>query len=414
MTAVHTIPSGWKRLSLDQVAHIQTGVAKGKKNVVDPVDVPYLRVANVQDGHLDLSEVKTITIARKDLSKYTLQVGDVLMTEGGDFDKLGRGFVWEGQIENCLHQNHVFAVRTDKAKLHPYFLTYQAGSNYGKGYFLNCSKQSTNLASINSSQLKEYPVLLPGISEQNAIVTKLRTWDRAILLFEKLISEKQLVRMGLMQQLLTGNKRLPGFENTWSEVALGELFNPVRRKNTNGETLVLTASGEHGLVDQAQYFNRNVAGQDLSGYFKLSRGDFAYNRSSMNGYPFGAIKRLDQHDSGVVSTLYICFTPSSNICFTDFYMHLFESGILNRQLRGIVQVGARAHGLLNVGIHDFFTLKVPCPPIEEQQQIAKVINSANKELDLLHSQADSLREQKKGLMQQLLTGKIRVGSGCGQ
>lgn len=149
--AKHCIPNGWKRLSLHQIAEVQTGVAMGKKNIKNPVDCPYIRVANVQDGHLDLTEIKTIAVSRDEVSRHSLRIGDVLMTEGGDFDKLGRGYVWEGEVEGCLHQNHVFAVRVDHSKLNPYFLSYQTGSSYGKAYFLSCSKQTTNLASINVS-----------------------------------------------------------------------------------------------------------------------------------------------------------------------------------------------------------------------------------------------------------------------
>ena len=111
-----------------------------------------------------------IEVEETKVNRYMLQTNDVLFTEGGDFDKLGRGTVWKGEIKNCLHQNHIFAVRPQKDRLDPYFLSYQAGSRYGKQYFLSCSKQTTNLASINSKQLNSFPVLLPCISEQQEIV----------------------------------------------------------------------------------------------------------------------------------------------------------------------------------------------------------------------------------------------------
>lgn len=155
------VPEGWKKLSLSSVADIRTGVAKGKKNLKNPVELPYLRVANVQDGYIDLSAIKHIQIERDHIERFSLKTGDVLMTEGGDFDKLGRGDVWHGEITPCLHQNHVFAVRPNRLKLDSYFLAALSASHYGKTYFLSCSKQSTNLASINSTQLKDFPVLLP-------------------------------------------------------------------------------------------------------------------------------------------------------------------------------------------------------------------------------------------------------------
>jgi type I restriction enzyme S subunit len=270
---------------------------------------------------------------------------------------------------------------------------------------------------INKSQFSSIPVAIPEPKEQKAIGSTIDKWDRAIDLTEKLLTEKQQLRKGLMQQLFTGKRRLPGFgkqasagkrPDDWTEFPLSELFNPVRRKNSKGVTRVLTASGEHGLVDQGTYFNRSVAGESLAGYFHLLRGEFAYNRSSMNGYPYGAIKRLDEHDEGVLSTLYICFAPTSKKCCSDFYKHLFEAGVINKLLRKIVQVGARAHGLLNVSLHDFFSVRVPCPPLNEQEQIASFLNRVDKEILLLHAKLNALKEQKKGLMQQLLTGKKRV------
>lgn len=160
----------WEKHLLSTVSSLQTGLMKGKKYTGKTVELPYLRVANVQDGFLRLDEIKKIDVEENAISRYSLTVGDVLFTEGGDFDKLGRGTVWEGQIKNCLHQNHIFVVRPNPEVLNPYFLSYQAGSRYGKAYFLSCSKQTTNLASINSTQLKNFPVLIPSMMEQEVII----------------------------------------------------------------------------------------------------------------------------------------------------------------------------------------------------------------------------------------------------
>lgn len=205
------LPKGWKKTRLSEIADVQTGIAKGKKNIVDPVTRPYLRVANVQDGHLDLEEIKTIEVSRHEVARFSLQVGDVLFTEGGDFDKLGRGTVWQDEIHDCLHQNHVFAVRMKNGHMLPHFLATYASSFWGKTYFLSCSKQTTNLASINSTQLKAMPLPLPPFPEQRKIVAILSTWDRAIELTEKLIAAKQRRKQALMQQLLTGKVRFKEF-----------------------------------------------------------------------------------------------------------------------------------------------------------------------------------------------------------
>lgn len=195
-------------VELHTVAQVRTGVAKGKKGLKEPVELPYLRVANVQAGHIDLSEVKTIEVEASQVKRYALQAGDVLMTEGGDFDKLGRGDVWLGQIEPCLHQNHVFAVRPDPAQLNPHYLAEFASSEQGRKYFLGCAKRTTNLASINSSQLKAFPIPLPPLEMQAEIAAVAASVDAKIELLEAKRREQEKLKLGLMQKLLTGEWRV--------------------------------------------------------------------------------------------------------------------------------------------------------------------------------------------------------------
>ena len=166
------VPEHWEVKRLKFIATVQTGVAKGKDTTGEKtVEVPYLRVANVQDGYLDLSEVATIEITASDLPRYLLQPGDVLMNEGGDFDKLGRGHVWNGEVESCIHQNHVFAVRPHAVASR--WLNTFTSSAAAQFYFMGRSKQSTNLASISSSNLMELAVPLPPDAEQDAILDQL-------------------------------------------------------------------------------------------------------------------------------------------------------------------------------------------------------------------------------------------------
>lgn len=164
------VPAHWAVAPLRWYAEIQGGLAKGKGyEDVPTVERPYLRVANVQDGHLDLTEVHTITVSAADASRCSLKYGDVLMNEGGDNDKLGRGTMWREEIKDCLHQNHVFAIRPDKRML-PEWLALFTRSNSARSYFYLYSKQSTNLASISSSNLMSCLLPLPPIDEQTAII----------------------------------------------------------------------------------------------------------------------------------------------------------------------------------------------------------------------------------------------------
>lgn len=162
----------WITEDLSNVAYVQTGTAKGRRyGDRATIELPYLRVANVQAGYLDLSEIKTILIAEDEIDRYRLQVGDLLLTEGGDYDKLGRGSVWMGEIDPCIHQNHVFAVRFDQSKVLPRFAEYEMQSEYAKQYFLKVAKKTTNLASINKTQLSAFPLKYPSnLREQQYII----------------------------------------------------------------------------------------------------------------------------------------------------------------------------------------------------------------------------------------------------
>lgn len=163
------IPAHWVLTRLRFVARVQTGIAVGKNyDGQATTEFPYLRVANVQDGFLDLSEVKTMAVPEREAASATLRTGDVLMNEGGDSDKLGRGAIWDGSIDPCLHQNHVFALRP--VSVSPEWLSTWTGSAFAKAYFETKAKQSTNLASISSTNLLELPIVVPPDDEQLAIV----------------------------------------------------------------------------------------------------------------------------------------------------------------------------------------------------------------------------------------------------
>jgi type I restriction enzyme S subunit len=174
-------------ISLGDIADIKAGVTLGRSNLRGPlIRMPYLRVANVQDGHLNLNFVKEIEILEDEKEKWLLQDGDILLTEGGDWDKLGRGTVWRNEIPNCIHQNHIFRVRVNQLEYDPYFLCAFIGSPYGKSYFQEASKQTTNLASINQRQLKAFKVPRLAIIEQRRIVAYLDGLQAQVDALEKL------------------------------------------------------------------------------------------------------------------------------------------------------------------------------------------------------------------------------------
>lgn len=194
---------------LESSADIRTGLAKNAGRQGEKISLPYLRVANVQDGWIDLTEVKSVNVDPAAVSRYSLRPGDVLLTEGGDYDKLGRGGVWTGEIEPCLHQNHVFAVRPDSRKLSSAFLALLTQSYLGRAYFLSCAKRTTNLASINSSQLKKLPVPALSLSRQQEIASEIGSIDRLIAIEKERGVALRRLRKALSHDLLSGRVRLP-------------------------------------------------------------------------------------------------------------------------------------------------------------------------------------------------------------
>lgn len=188
------LPDGWVWTSLDMLGEIASGVAKGNKIGADVEvrEVPYLRVANVQRGFLDLSEMKTILATERDIAELTLRAGDVLFNEGGDRDKLGRGWVWRDEVAGCIHQNHVFRMRPYLPEVLPELISHH-GNTFGKAWFQNAGKQTTNLASINMTMLRMFPVPLGPADEQRELLAQLE------LQIEQITQQEQAVELGIRQ-----------------------------------------------------------------------------------------------------------------------------------------------------------------------------------------------------------------------
>ena len=267
---------------------------------------------------------------------------------------------------------------------------------------------------IRTPEYLDLEIQIPPLPEQKKIAKILSTWDKAISTTERLIDNSTQQKKALMQQLLTGKKRLldesgKRFEGEWAEIELGDICSRVMEKNNGQSTNVVTISAQQGLIRQEEFFKKSVASKILDNYFIISKGQFAYNKSYSNGYPMGAIKRLNRYENAVVTTLYICFEITDHSkTDTDFLEQYFDSGLLNRGLTKVAAEGGRAHGLLNVKPSDFMALKFKFPTYPEQQKIATVLTNADREIELLKQQLADLQQEKKALMQQLLTGKKRV------
>ena len=209
------IPEEWSVIKLGRVSSIRSGITLGRKipDNAELIERPYLRVANVQTGYVDLESVTTLAVTDEEDQKYRLQKNDVLMTEGGDRDKLGRGCVWHCEIEPCLHQNHIFALQTDRAFLNQFYFAYITASQVGRVYFDITAIKTTNLACTSSSKVMAFLFALPSLDEQQEIAAyldkKCAEIDVLIAKKETFLAELEAYKKSLIYEYVTGKKEVP-------------------------------------------------------------------------------------------------------------------------------------------------------------------------------------------------------------
>ena len=402
------IPKEWEVKRLGELCtKIGSGVTpRGGQNVYLSQGRPFLRSQNVANGYLLLDDVVFIDEITHQKQKSTeIELDDVLLNITGA--SIGRSAVATSEIVGGNVNQHVCIIRLKDKTLSYYicaFLLSYIGQKQIDSY-----QAGGNREGLNYDQIASFKIFIPSSKEIIQIWNFLSLWDTAIEKQSELIEKLKLRKRALMQQLLTGKKRLPGFSGEWKRIKLGDIAERITRKNEEDNKNVVTISAQRGFVVQTDFFNKSVASETLDNYYLVHKDEFCYNKSYSNGYPMGAIKRLTAFDKAVVTTLYICFRlkESSNINI-DFFEQYCESGIFNKELVKVANEGGRAHGLLNVTPSDFFNMHMKIPSIEEQNAIATVLFNADKEIELANKKLNNLQSQKRGLMQQLLTGKIRT------
>ena len=252
---------------------------------------------------------------------------------------------------------------------------------------------------------------MPPIEEQRKIAAILTTQDKVIELKEKRLAQKQRQKKYLMQQLLTGKKRLPGFSEEWKIKPLKKLTEKQRKKNNGFQyRLILSNSAQHGIVSQDQEFDKEIANEErIDGYYVVIPGAFVYNPRISVTAPCGPINVNETGETGIMSPLYTVFTISSPQISQDFLKYYFQSSCWYKYVKGVANYGAR-HDRISISDGDFFDMPIPLPTKEEQNYIAKVLSAVDREIELLQQDIEQEKEKKKALMQLLLTGIVRVNA----
>lgn len=416
---------------LRDIADIGTGVTLGREpGTAYSEEYPYLRVANVQDGHIDTGDIKTIRIFPFEFTRYQLQKGDILLTEGGDFDKLGRGAVWDGAIPDCLHQNHIFRVRLRDGLVPKFFATYMA-STAGRAYFLSCAKQTTNLASINKSQLSAMPVPVPPSGEQQRIAEILDSADEQIQTVMLLIAEHKALRIASIRQLAADglacfdgieaselNRSTRRSNASWSLIPLGSVLVSIDAghspdlEDTPADLgqwgiLKVSAVGEDGFRPEENKVVQNRALYDSA--ICVRSGDLLITRANTSQL-VGRSCIVDDAPPGLMLCDKTLRLRVDERCVPTRYVHIVLGLAEVRRQIEIAATGTSG-SMKNISQHSIRQLTIPMGSPEDMKRVVEIDILNEAQISALRREAEGLRLLKRGLMDDLLTGRVRVPVG---
>lgn len=265
--------------------------------------------------------------------------------------------------------------------------------------------------SISFEDFSELGFNVPDIKEQRKIGKTLTVIDTLIRKLEQKLEKLRNIKQSLLNQMFINVNRggyaplirFNGYNNKWIMLTLNDISERITRKNTNNESsLPLTVSAQYGLINQNDFFDSRIASKDVSGYYLIKNGEFAYNKSSSDGYPFGAVKRLDRYKMGVLSTLYIIFALNKDKIDSDFLSIFFETDKWYGHISQRAAEGARNHGLLNISSEDFLDLKILTPKSKnEQNLIAGYVSALDRLVEGTSSKLTKLRTMKQSLLQKM-------------
>ena len=367
----------------------------------DEGEIIALRGLNCKNGSLDLNDVKYIdnSVLEK-LIRSKLCIGDILFTYVGT---VGEVAIIEENDRFYLAPN-VSRIRL-RDKYNPYFIKHQLYNKrfYNKVVFPLIATSSQPALSMEN--VRRFKLNIPTIPEQDKIAKFLNLLDLRISTQRKIIEDLKKLKAAIAEKLFCGpydeapELRVANSSASWNLYRLKDVCQRISERNSQeSSSLVLTIAAQYGLVSQTDFFNKSVASENLSNYYLIQKGDFAYNKSYSGEYPWGAVKRLELYETGVLSPLYICFKPNPLIVDSDFLSHYFETHKWHNGIAQIAGEGARNHGLLNVSISDYFATLHRLPGLPEQKKIASYLNLLSDIISLANKELKCYSRQKQYLL----------------
>ena len=390
----------WEKTSIGECfSKVENGLTYDTDNTSG---VPVTRIETISDKSINYDRVGYANIDDK-ISKYEMQYGDVLFSHINSLKHIGKTAFYDA-AQPLYHGMNLLLLRAKKS-LDSKFLYYTLNTHKFLHRCQVLANQAVNQASINTKELKSINISVPQMQEQQKISGLISLLDERIKTQKKIIEDLKKLKAAIAEKLFCGpydeapELRVANSSASWNLYRLKDVCQRISERNfQESSSLVLTIAAQYGLVSQTDFFNKSVASENLSNYYLIQKGDFAYNKSYSGEYPWGAVKRLELYKTGVLSPLYICFKPDPLIVDSDFLSHYFETHKWHNGIAQIAGEGARNHGLLNVSISDYFATLHRLPGLPEQKKIASYLNLLSDKISLANKELKCYSRQKQFLL----------------
>ena len=396
--------SAWEQRKLGELGSFHRGKRFTAGDFVDEGGIPCIHYGEIYT-HYGATTNETASRVRADMAGDLgyAEPGDlVIATTSENVEDVCKAVAWLGKCQVAIHDDsYAFKHGCD-----PAFLSYFFSSEAFRAQKASVA-YGVKVMRVNDRSLSGVGTPTPSLPEQSRIGALFDSLDSLITLHQRECDQLKTFKKSLLEKMFPREGesvpeiRFAGFTDPWEQRKLGELVRRVTRKNEELESRrPLTISAQHGLIDQTEYFNNRVAAQDLSGYYLIRRGEFAYNKSTSSDSPWGAVKRLERYEKGCVSTLYIVFEPLN--VDPSFLATYYETNRWHAGVQTVAAEGARNHGLLNVAPDDFFETSLFVPSgAAEQRRIGALFSSLDSLITLHQRELELLKNIKKSMLEKM-------------
>lgn len=398
-TALGVIPQKWEVKFLgDLLSRCTNGLTY---DVSITCGIPVTRIETISTGEINYAKVGYIP-NESGYETFRMQKGDILYSHINSLSQIGKVAYYKGDKE-IYHGMNLLLLRANNC-LDKQYLYYTLLTEHMRHMAQIIAKPAVNQASISTSDLKRVKIAVPPLAEQRKIAEVLGVWDEAIEKQARLIEKLALRKRALMQRLLSAKLRLPGFSEPWKTLHIADFAFEINSRNkSNSPYEVLSCTKYEGLVSSLKYFGKQIYSDDLSTYKIVPKNRFAY---ATNHIEEGSIGYQSKYDQALISPMYTVFGTNPSLINDAFLYKLLKTQKLIYLYKSRMEGSIDRRGGLRW--NDFASIKIALPSIEEQTAIAEVLTAADREIELAKEKLERLRRQKRGLMQQLLTGKKRV------